>query len=287
MTSVRASNSGVSWFAQCSARPSHSALREPCLPRIVATHGNGFRWFEPFSRLSNLPSVATARLHKRSTPEACKPRRNRALRRRKVTAAERVVLLSHDELVPSFCDERAQALHLCTVGWLGGRWDGATRRGLACVSDQIFEAAGDGDEEHAAAVVSDRVAVRDVARAEDVVAGVCLDRVAADLESDVALEDPEGFVVAAMDVQRHLEPGRRGDLDDRQLAGGVVRRCLDHGEVAEKPVRLALVAADGDRLEALGGCCCVCHCSSLWVAWSSERSAIAYRQARSSWRATL
>src|SRR4029450_11627176 len=88
----------------------------------------------------------------------------------------------------------------------------------------------------------------------------------------------------AMHVQRHLEPGRGGDLDDRQLAGGVVGGCLDHGEVAEKPVRLALVAADRDRLEALGGCCCVCHCSSLAVAWSCERSAIAYRQARSSWR---
>ena len=36
--------------------------------QLVATHGNGFGLFEPFSGQSHLPPVATALLHKCSMP---------------------------------------------------------------------------------------------------------------------------------------------------------------------------------------------------------------------------
>ncbi len=84
----------------------------------------------------------------------------------------------------------------------------------------------------------------DIARPEDVVARACLDRRVADLEPDVALEDPEPFVLTVMDVQRRLGAGVLGHLHDRHLAAGVGGGGLDLGQGAEPPARLALSLAD-------------------------------------------
>src|SRR6266545_696865 len=192
---------------------------------------------------------------------------------------------SHEQFVAVLLDHGFQPFDLLRGrSLLRRRWDSAVRCWLARVSDQGFESAGDHDEEHAAAVVPDGVAVRDVARPEDVVAGVRLDRRVADLEGEVAFEDPEAFVVAVVDVQRHFEAGRGGDFDDRQLTAAVVGGRLDDGEVAEPPARLAFFATDDERPESLGRCGCVRHCSSFVGVWATDRSAIAYRQARSSCR---
>ena len=55
-----------------------------------------------------------------------------------------------------------------------------------------------------------RVAMRDVARAEHVIAGARIDRLIADVEGGAALEDPERLVLAVMHVQRPGEVRRIG-----------------------------------------------------------------------------
>ena len=66
---------------------------------------------------------------------------------------------------------------------------------------------------------------------EGVVACVCLDRQVADLEGDIACDDPETFVIPVMHVQGGLGAEGLRDLDDRHLSTGVGCRRLDHGEV--------------------------------------------------------
>ena len=115
--------------------------------------------------------------------------------------------------------------------------------GLAHRDHDLLEvAAGGADEQHPAAFVADRVAVRDVARAEGVVAGADLERLLADLDRRRALEDAERLVLAVMDVQRRLGPGRLGHLDDRHLPAGVGPCRPDHGEAAEPPACVSLVS---------------------------------------------
>jgi hypothetical protein len=70
---------------------------------------------------------------------------------------------------------------------IGSRWQRAAASGLAHRHDEVLESGGGADEEHAAAGVSHRVTVRDVPRAEEVVAGAGLDRGVADLEGRAAL----------------------------------------------------------------------------------------------------
>jgi hypothetical protein len=97
--------------------------------------------------------------------------------------------------------DRGDPVH---VRWaVGRRGQRPGRGGLAHLHHQILEAAGDADEEHSAAGVADR----DVAWPEGVVARARLDDGVADLESDLALEDPEGLVLAVMDVKGRLGAG--------------------------------------------------------------------------------
>ena len=90
--------------------------------------------------------------------------------------------------------------------------------------------------------VPDRVAVRDVAGPEGVVARPRLDRRVADLERDLAVEHPESFVLVVVDVQRRLGTRRLGHLDDGHLPAGVGGTRLDDGKPAEPPAGFPLVA---------------------------------------------
>ncbi|MDQ4028437.1 MAG: hypothetical protein M3214_10375 [Actinomycetota bacterium] len=92
--------------------------------------------------------------------------------------------------------------------------------------------------------------MRDVARPEHVVARARLDRRVADLEGEIAFEDPKALVVAVMHVERALVAGVLRHLHDRHLPAGVGRRLNDH-EAAEPPARLSLVATDRGRLQRL------------------------------------
>src|SRR4030095_8911967 len=94
-------------------------------------------------------------------------------------------------------------------------------------------------------------AMRDVARAEDVVARARLDGLVADLEGEIALEDPEPLIVPVMDVKRCLGAGVLGSLADRHLAAGVGGCGLDFGQRAEPPACLAFVRADRHWLQRL------------------------------------
>src|SRR5215213_11154806 len=89
---------------------------------------------------------------------------------------------------------------------VGRRWQSAACGGLAGRADHVLHAPRDQNEEHPAAGIADRVAVGDVAGAEEVVARACLDRGVADFEGGAALEDPEALVVAVMHVQGRLPP---------------------------------------------------------------------------------
>jgi hypothetical protein len=87
------------------------------------------------------------------------------------------------------------------------------------------------------------VALMTSARPEDVVACARLDRLSADLEGDVAVEDPEALVVALVDVERRLGAGMFGHLHDRHLSAGVGGGGLELRERAEPPASPALTLA--------------------------------------------
>src|SRR5215213_8933429 len=78
--------------------------------------------------------------------------------------------------------------------------------------DEVLEAAGCAEEEHAAAFRADDVAMRDVARAPAEVSGAGLDHVVADVQGHTAFEDQEALVLAVVDVQRGLGVRGLGDL---------------------------------------------------------------------------
>ena len=90
---------------------------------------------------------------------------------------------------------------------LGGR-HGQRLGGHAGLLDEVLEPAGRQHPQHAGAVGADVEAVRDVARAERVLAGPELDDLVADRERDRALEDVEALVLVVVDVQR--VPARAG-----------------------------------------------------------------------------
>src|SRR5215204_4178056 len=133
------------------------------------------------------------------------------------------------------------------------RRQGATGGRLTRLDDELLDAARDHDEQHPAAGGADRVAVRDVTRAEEVVTGFGFDRRVAYLEGRAPLEEPEALSLPVMDVQRRLGAGWLRDLDDRHLTAGVSGGCLDHRQAPEPPACLPLVRADGYRLQPLWG----------------------------------
>ena len=80
-------------------------------------------------------------------------------------------------------------------------------------------------------------------------AGGQLDGLVADEDRHAALEDVEALVLGVVDVQRGLEPGGRGDLEQGVLAAGVGGGGLDLGQHAEEP---ALLAEGGGGLRSGG-----------------------------------
>jgi hypothetical protein len=151
-----------------------------------------------------------------------------------------------------------QELHAVAQDDLGGvlgrhharRRDGRRGGGDADVVDELVEAAGGEDPDHAGAGGADGEAVRDVAGPVGVLAGAELDGLVADLDRDGPIEDVEALVVAVVDVERGLEAGGSGDLEERVHAVGVGGGGLDFGEHAEEPVLLAA----GGRRQGLGRC---------------------------------
>ncbi len=72
---------------------------------------------------------------------------------------------------------------------------------------------------------------------------------AADLEGDLAVQDPERLVLVVVHVPGRLGAWRLGDLDDRHPPAGVGARRLDHGQAPAPPAGLSPVARDGNRIQ--------------------------------------
>src|SRR5829696_399524 len=128
------------------------------------------------------------------------------------------------------------------------RRQGATGGRLTRLDDELLDAARDHDEEHPAAGGANRVAVRDVTRAKEVVTGFGFDRRVAYFEGRAPLEEPEALSLPVMDVQRRLGAGRLRDLDDRHLAAGLRGGCLDHRQAPEPPARVSFIVANSHWL---------------------------------------
>jgi hypothetical protein len=76
------------------------------------------------------------------------------------------------------------------------------------------------------------------------------DQLVAELDGDRALDDVEALVLGVVDVQRDLQTGWCGHLDERVAPAGVGGGGLDLGEHAEEPALLAASAAVSEMLTA-------------------------------------
>ena len=133
------------------------------------------------------------------------------------------------------------------IGWSAwGSW--GLRAGSLVALTRSLKAARGKHEEHPGACVADLVAVLDIARAEDKVAGTRLDRFSPDLECHVTLEDPEGLVFLVMNMQRRFETRGVRHLHDRQVSAGVCPSGLDHGLGTWVPARLPFSTPDLKRV---------------------------------------
>jgi hypothetical protein len=141
----------------------------------------------------------------------------------------------------------------------GKTLDGGTvgaSAGTLASSTKSSKAAGREDPDHVGAVGADGEPVRDLARAERVLAGAELDGLFAVLDRHGPVEDVEALVFAVVHVQRGLQARRRGDLDEGVPAAGVGGGRLHLGEHAEEPALLATGGGGlgGDRRLACHRC---------------------------------
>jgi hypothetical protein len=83
--------------------------------------------------------------------------------------------------------------------------------------------------------------VGDSLRAERERAGREREAPVADVDREVPLEDVEPLVLVRVDVPRRAVARSSGDLEQPELAVGVLAADLDHLEHAQQPERLALV----------------------------------------------
>ena len=102
------------------------------------------------------------------------------------------------------------------------------------VEERLHLAGGGEDDDHLAGAVADAGPdVRDVAGADDGVAGVECEALAADLGDELAFEDVEGLVLVGMDVKGWAAALVHVMLDHEEIAVAVLGEDFEgHGAVA-------------------------------------------------------